>query len=165
MGGRVVVGIEYPWLPIKCKKCKSFGHLSHTCTKQVWIPKRSEPVQKDLPNQYGPLAKKATKMKSTAPNVVAKDQWNVVKAAKRTPISKAPVKDSQRHWTNSFHLLARADGRYGSSEVRGSGAFSNSLQKVIENALNEKSANLLKVKGKGKMEEEEVLMRGFSPTI
>ena len=105
-------------------------------------------------------------MKSTAPNVVAKDQWNVVKAAKRTPISKAPVKDSQRHWTNSFHLLARADGRYESGEVRGSSAFSNSLQKVIENALNEESANLLKVLGKGKMEEEkEVLMRGFSPTI
>jgi hypothetical protein len=24
-GERRVVGIEYPWLPVKCKKCKSFG--------------------------------------------------------------------------------------------------------------------------------------------
>ena len=32
-GSRVVVGIEYPWLPVKCKKCKSFGHLSHACSK------------------------------------------------------------------------------------------------------------------------------------
>jgi hypothetical protein len=27
------VGIEYPWLPIKCKKCHNFGHATHTCTK------------------------------------------------------------------------------------------------------------------------------------
>jgi hypothetical protein len=28
-GVRVVVGIEYPWLPVKCKKWKSFGHLAY----------------------------------------------------------------------------------------------------------------------------------------
>jgi hypothetical protein len=39
------VGIEYPWLPIKCKKCLTFGHAIHTCTKiekAVW--RRKEPV-------------------------------------------------------------------------------------------------------------------------
>ncbi|GLT69887.1 hypothetical protein SLA2020_420000 [Shorea laevis] len=42
-GVPVTVGIEYLWIPIKCKKCKLFGHASHTCTKvekAVWIPCR-----------------------------------------------------------------------------------------------------------------------------
>jgi hypothetical protein len=46
-GERVVVGVEYPWLPVKCKKCKSFGHLTFSCTKvekQVWVPRRHEPI-------------------------------------------------------------------------------------------------------------------------
>jgi hypothetical protein len=74
------------------------------------------------------------------------------------------VRESQ-HWTNSFHLLARADGKFESGKARGSGAFSNSLQKVIENALSEENESFLINKGKGKMgEDEEVLMRGFSPT-
>lgn len=95
--------------------------------------------------------------------VAAKDQWTEVRYAKKTLISKPSIRDSP-HWTNSFHLLARADDRFESGEVRGSGAIS-SLQKVIEHALNEESANLLIDKGKGKMgEDEEVLMRGFSPT-
>jgi hypothetical protein len=37
----VTVGIEYPWIPIKCNKCKLFGHAAHACTKvekAVWIP-------------------------------------------------------------------------------------------------------------------------------
>ena len=74
------------------------------------------------------------------------------------------VRESQ-HWTNSFHLLARADGKIESGKLRGSGAFSHSLQEVIENALFEENESLLINKGKGKMgEDEEVLMRGFSPT-
>jgi hypothetical protein len=32
-GSRVAIGFEYPWLLVKCKKCKAFGHLAHTCTK------------------------------------------------------------------------------------------------------------------------------------
>lgn len=103
---------------------------------------------------------------SNIPSDVGQKQWNVVRAAKRTPASKAIVRDSRRHWSNLFQLLARADGRYESGEVRRSGAVSNSLQKVIENPLNEESAVFLKDKRKGKMGEEEVvLMRGFSPTV
>lgn len=48
-GSLVIVGIEYPWLPLKCKKCKSFGHASFACTKiekVVWIPRKVEPTQK-----------------------------------------------------------------------------------------------------------------------
>ena len=44
-GSKVPVGIEYPWLPVKCKKCKAFGHLTHTSTKiekQIWLPKRTD---------------------------------------------------------------------------------------------------------------------------
>jgi hypothetical protein len=36
-------------------------------------------------------------------------------------------------------LLARVDGNFESGKVRGSGAVSNSLQKVIEHALFEES--------------------------
>jgi hypothetical protein len=46
-GSKVAVGIEYPWLPVKCKKCKAFGHLAHTSTKiekQIWLPKRTNPA-------------------------------------------------------------------------------------------------------------------------
>jgi hypothetical protein len=168
-GKKVVVGIEYPWLPVKCKKCRSFGHLTYACTKiekQVWVPRRSEPVQQDLPKHNGFVAKKVTDVMIVTPGIVAKDQWNEVKSTRKTPIFEPSVHDNQRHWTNSFHLLARADGNFESGKVRGSGDVSNSLQNVIEHALNEESVNLLLSKGKGKMgEDEEVLMRGFSPTI
>ena len=36
-GEREVVGIEYPWLPIKCKKCKSFGQLNYACTLEAGL--------------------------------------------------------------------------------------------------------------------------------
>ena len=32
---RVVVGIEFPWLPVKCKKCKSFSQLTYACTLEA----------------------------------------------------------------------------------------------------------------------------------
>jgi hypothetical protein len=63
-GERVVVGVEYPWLPIKCKKCKSFGHLNYSCTKiekQVWVPRRHEPIQKELPTQKVSVTNKANR--------------------------------------------------------------------------------------------------------
>ncbi|XP_059441719.1 uncharacterized protein LOC132174022 [Corylus avellana] len=148
-GGRVVVGIEYPWLLVKCKKCKLFGHLSHTCTKvekQVWLPKNTEPVQN---LNAGFVVEKAAELNNGGPNIRAEPKWNVVRA-KKTLVSKSTVKDNQSNWTNSFHLLARADGNL-KSGVRGSDTFS-SLQNVIESAMVEESA---KIKGKGKMGEEE----------
>jgi hypothetical protein len=149
-GSRVVVGIEYPWLPVKCKKCKSFGHLSHACSKvdkQVWLPKKPETVQN-------------LNVESVVEKAVTEPKWNVVRASRKTPSSKVNV--SQKHWSNSFHLLARADGRHESGEVRGSGTFS-SIQRALETALADENA---KVKGKGQMgDEEEVLRRGFSPTL
>jgi hypothetical protein len=87
------------------------------------------------------------------------DQWKVVRSAKRTLVANNIVRDSQKHWTNSFHLLARADG----GVMRGATGFS-SIQDGFDNALNEECVNQLKDKGKSKMEgEEEVMMRGFSP--
>jgi hypothetical protein len=162
-GERVVVGIEYPWLPIKCNKCKSFGHLTHSCTKiekQIWVPRRPEPIQKDS-------VVKTDEARSVNTSSIYKDQWNEVKSTRRTPISKPITRDNKKHWTNSFHLLARADGRFESGFVKDTGVVTNSIQQVIEQAMNEESENILlgKGKGKGKMgEEEEVLMRGFSPT-
>jgi hypothetical protein len=84
-----------------------------------------------------------------------------VKSTKKTPISKIPARENY-HWTNSFHLLTRAEGRCGLGEVKDSGPKSQSLQEAIEFALNEEN---IKNKGKGKLgEEEEILMRAFSPT-
>jgi hypothetical protein len=162
----VAVGIEYLWLPVKCKMCKAFGHLAHTCTKiekQIWLPKRTDPAHS---KQVGFEIEKVNEMKKgDMPKAVNSEQWKVVRPSRNFSTSKLSAKDSQRHWSNSFHLLARIDGRFESGEVRGLDQISQSLQKVIEDALNEENANLLKDKGKSKMEEdEEVLMRGFSPT-
>jgi len=47
-GDVINVGVEYPWLPIKCKKCNTFGHATHTCSKvekAVWIPRRKDVAQ------------------------------------------------------------------------------------------------------------------------
>ena len=160
-GSRVVVGIEYPWIPVKCHKCKSFCHLTHTCTKiekQVWIPKKSVPV---IHPQVDIGTKKGSEINMKAGSrIVDKEQWSVVKSAMKTPMSKISARENY-HWTNSFHLLARVDGRCGPGEVRDSGPKSQSLQEAIEFALNEENT---KNKGKGKLREEEILMRGFSPT-
>ena len=159
----MVVGIEYPWLTVKCKKCKSFGHLDYVCTKierQVWIPR----IQKVMPKI---LTNKAIKVKVVLPSIIVeKDKWNEVRSTRRTPISKQIECDSQGHWTNSFQLLARVDGSFKSGGVRESGDISNSLPNVIEHALGEESAKLLLAKGENKMgDDDEVLMIGFSPTV
>uniref|UniRef100_A0A2N9J3H3 Reverse transcriptase domain-containing protein n=1 Tax=Fagus sylvatica TaxID=28930 RepID=A0A2N9J3H3_FAGSY len=50
-GQSFVVGIEYPWIPVKCKKCSVFGHLTRECgapgdpghgtkIKKQWKPKQ-----------------------------------------------------------------------------------------------------------------------------
>lgn len=31
---KVTIGVEYPWLFVKCKVCKGFGHATYACTKQ-----------------------------------------------------------------------------------------------------------------------------------
>ena len=125
-GVRVTVEIKYPWLPVKCKKCRSFQHLAHNCTrmeKQVWIPRKSDPAQKVFPKQD----KKVSEVRLViAPRVAANEQWIEVRSTRITPVSKPTIRESQ-HSTNSFHLLARADGNFESGKVKGSGAFSNSL--------------------------------------
>lgn len=41
-GSRVTIGVQYPWLPVKCKSCNGFGHVAYACTKcekKTWDPK------------------------------------------------------------------------------------------------------------------------------
>jgi hypothetical protein len=45
-GGILTIGVEYPWLPIRCKKCRLFGHATYTCTKAekaIRVPRKQEP--------------------------------------------------------------------------------------------------------------------------
>ena len=55
-GHACVVGIEYPWIPIKCSKCCVFGHLTRDCAtnrdskqgtkhKRQWVPKHQHKVR------------------------------------------------------------------------------------------------------------------------
>lgn len=44
-GRMIIVRVKYPWIPLKCKKCQSFGHAVYSCSKEerkVWIPKKNE---------------------------------------------------------------------------------------------------------------------------
>jgi hypothetical protein len=41
-GDPISIGVQYPWLPLKCTLCKGFGHAVSACSKkekQKWIPK------------------------------------------------------------------------------------------------------------------------------
>jgi hypothetical protein len=66
-----------------------------------------------MPKQNGSVTNKAIKVKTVfASSVANKDQWNEVRFTRKTPISKQTNRDNERHWTNSFYLLARADGNF-----------------------------------------------------
>nr|POE87690.1 mdis1-interacting receptor like kinase 2 [Quercus suber] len=56
-GSSFLVGIEYPWIPMKCPKCNFFGYSAANCgntemvdpkmiTKRRWVPKAKEVVDK-----------------------------------------------------------------------------------------------------------------------
>jgi hypothetical protein len=83
-----------------------------------------------MPRETEPISKKEsfTGVKPNGLNVakviteVAQKSWSEVRSSRRTPTTNAIAKDSNKHWTNSFHLLARADGKYELGEVRRSGA-------------------------------------------
>lgn len=81
--------------------------------------------------------------------------------SKKTPQSRAPIVDNSKHWTNSFQLLARVDGRkLNNSEIRKS---NEALQQLLDEEMNLGSSCPVD-KGNEKLEEEEErLMRGFSP--
>ena len=42
-GGQLVsIKVEYSWIPVQCKNCKSFGHAAYSCSKvekKIWVPK------------------------------------------------------------------------------------------------------------------------------
>jgi len=137
-------------LPIKCKKCHNFGHATHTCTKiekAVWVPKKE-------PARAQPAVDKVASL-----GTVKGDTWNVVSRDKKTPKTRAHIVDNSKHWTNSFQLLARVDGRtFDNTEIRKS---NDALKQLLDAEM---EPGPLVDKGKGKLEEdEEMLMRGFSP--
>lgn len=41
-GSRIMIEVEYPWLPTKCKICNAFGHATYACSKKdnkIRVPK------------------------------------------------------------------------------------------------------------------------------
>jgi hypothetical protein len=90
--------------------------------------------------------------------------WTKIWYSKRNLVSKNTTRDSNKHWSNSFQLVARVDGNSELGEVRRVGTTTNSLQRVMEKALHmENSTNPNSLdKGESKLgEEHEVLMKGF----
>jgi hypothetical protein len=105
-GGILTIGVEYPWLPIRCKKCRLFGHATYTSTKDekaVRVPRKQEPEKVVEHHKHKLNANGETKQ-----GPVGACQWSVVKPRK-TPKSMSNVADNSGHWTNSFQLLARVD--------------------------------------------------------
>jgi hypothetical protein len=41
-GQYITIGVEYPWIPIKCSTCHAFGHPTYACSRKekVWAPKK-----------------------------------------------------------------------------------------------------------------------------
>jgi len=82
----IKIGVEYPWVPIKCKKCSFFGHATHTCSKTekaVWVPRKQE-QKKDF------ISKALVKERfdgGSQPGPSGVDKWTVVRCAKKTPKS------------------------------------------------------------------------------
>jgi hypothetical protein len=81
--------------------------------------------------------------------------------SKKTHKSRASIVDNSKHWSNSFQLLARVDGRtFDNSEIR----KSNEALQMLLNAELDPGPSCSVDKGKGKLKEEkERLMRSFSP--
>jgi hypothetical protein len=161
-GDVVKIGIEYPWLPIKCKKCRSFGHASHTCTKiekSVWIPRgRGLAQQVNVPKNSTFLKGQVDQIaKASSSN---EEQWNVVNKSKRTPKSHPPIVDNSQNWTNSFQLLAKVEGRkYDKSEIRKS---NEALQQILDEMVDPDPSCAID-RGKGKLEGKVAAMGYESP--
>jgi len=79
---------------------------------------------------------------------------------KKTPKSRSIVADNSVYWTNSFQLLARAEGlKEDDTKIRKS---NEALQRILNDM--EDPVPDLAIKGKGIMEEGDGDgMRGFSP--
>lgn len=118
---------------IECKKCKLFGHATHTCTiveEPVWIPHRIDQAQQVIDKKDPPISKVTGDVKGD----YVEEKWTEVNYSKKTPLTKVTAGGSNKHWSNSFHLLARADGNsYKVGEVQRT-SFS-AIQKVLEEAL------------------------------
>jgi hypothetical protein len=126
----IKIGVEYPWLPIKCNKCSIFGHATHTCPKTkkaIWVPRKKEPTKQEV-------VKKAYVKESFGgvdkPGPSGMEKWTVVNHAKKTPKTRPIAVDNSVHWTNSFQLLARVEGlKFDDTEIRKS---NEALQLILD---------------------------------
>jgi hypothetical protein len=150
LDGEVIkIGIEYPWIPIRCKNCSLFGHATHTCTKiekPLWFSRKQEPVEvpRNFPNRVEQVRRHID------PGVSKGNHWTVVKSRK-TP-KKIVDLDNSHHWSNSFQLIASAGGQHFDQEA----VQRSNLE--LQQELDEMGFAGFPTpidKGKGKLEEEE----------
>lgn len=91
----ITVGIEYPWLPTKCKKCRTFGHATYACTKiekQVRITRKPEQKKGEIPSKV--IITEKRDISPTSDDV--QKVWTEVRS-KRTPGLKAITRGRNEH--------------------------------------------------------------------
>jgi hypothetical protein len=178
-GGQLVsIGVEYPWIPVQCKNCKSFGHAAYSCykvEKKIWVPKA--PTTK---NQ-----KVEMKVQGVIP-LVHNNEWKEISAprtrkhkegdmdgsssSRGSPGNQVLINNTNKKvWSNSFEALRnKEDVEFEEGEIKSNRIAINAIQKIIGDVLNKEypKLKLKTLKGEGQVDEEnDHEGRGFSPTI
>jgi hypothetical protein len=178
-GRMVPIAVEYPWIPVQCKNCKSFGHAIYSCPKvekKVWVPKACVLLkQADKENnQVGRhnFKTKASKGVSQVGEVVHQPTpgktKDVLLAVENSPAVVIQGNQNTKAWPNSFEVMrnkkaVKLEGR----EIQKSRMAITAIQKIIEDALYEEHSRLKVIQSKGKEPEEKEdghQGRGFSPS-
>lgn len=143
-GANITIGVEYPWLPLKCSCCGGVGHAAYSCSKkdkQVWIPKVQKPemVRKSLTGaskQKAPFDRTIRK-----PDRASKSKGNY--GGIRLSNSFGPIGHNEKEEKEEEEVQSRTPITF---------------FEVFENTLTTRD------KGKAKVKESSLGERGFSPT-
>lgn len=173
----IVVGVEYPWLPMKCSHCHAFGYVVHACSKverKAWIPKK--PVNCVVPVKIHDARKNAALVEGQESGKFDKTVTRPPKAlsdvADQSPTpSKQVVQKplNAKLGSNSFialHTIAYSGLEEG--EICTNHAQINTIQRLIKETLYQEHGRP-KVQSLSSKEPIGVRVehhgRGFSPTL
>jgi hypothetical protein len=170
-GQYVTIGVEYPWISIKCSTCHAFGHPTYACSrkeKKVWAPKKvvqqqeGTEVQKVKTDKQYEWTEVQRKVKNAEPQVFDK---TVIRSAAGTSRNH---QNAGGALSNSFKVLSKTHDvkELEDGEVSVKGKDSSRLHKILEAAVGVK--NLIHKGELGKEIEQpdgEFAGRDFSPTV